>query len=290
MFIFQNDWKVLPMAALIAGIIAFVVGENMFVTMEGQFQCSLALSCVCIWNGFFNSIQVVCRERPIIKREHRSGMHITSYVAAHLIYQMFLCAMQALLTVVVCRIAGIKFPSEGFITKWFLVDIWITLFLITYASDVTSLFISSIVHNTTTAMTVMPFMLIFQLIFSGGFVQLEGPAASLKSVTAAKRGLQNLCALSDYNNQPMVTLWNTVWKFRSLEIEGKQPIKMMTDYIAENNMRDQILLECGKYNLNPDYVKEAGNILHCWGMLLVIIAVFACLSVVLLEFIDRDRR
>ena len=46
----------------------------------------------------------------------------------------------------------------------------------------------------------------------------------------------------------------------------------------------------GKYNLNPDYVKEAGNILHCWGMLLVIIVVFALLSVVLLEFIDRDKR
>ena len=99
MFIFQTDWKVLPMSALIAGMIGFVVGENMFVTMEGTFQCSLALTCICIWNGFFNSIQSVCRERPIIKREHRSGMHISSYIIAHLIYQMFLCVMQAMLTV-----------------------------------------------------------------------------------------------------------------------------------------------------------------------------------------------
>ena len=37
-------------------------------------------------------------------------------------------------------------------------------------------------------------------------------------------------------------------------------------------------------------MKEAGNILHCWGMLLVIIVIFALLSVVLLEFIDRDKR
>ena len=126
MFIYQTDWKVLPMSALIAALIAFVVGENMFVTMEGQFQCSLALTCVCIWNGFFNSIQSVCRERPIIKREHRAGMHISSYVTAHLIYQMFLCAAQALITVSVCKTVGIKFPTEGFITPWFLADIWIT--------------------------------------------------------------------------------------------------------------------------------------------------------------------
>ena len=63
MFIFQTDWKVLPMSALIAALIALVVGQNMYVTMEGQFQCSLALTCVCIWNGFFNSIQSVCSDR-----------------------------------------------------------------------------------------------------------------------------------------------------------------------------------------------------------------------------------
>ena len=155
MFIYQTDWKVLPMSALIAGLIASVVGENMFVTMEGQFQCSLALTCVCIWNGFFNSIQSVCRERPIIKREHRAGMHISSYIAAHLIYQMFLCAAQALITVSVCKTIGIKFPTEGFITKWFLLDIWITIFLITYASDMMSLWISALSRTTTTAMTMM---------------------------------------------------------------------------------------------------------------------------------------
>ena len=111
MFIFQTDWKVL---------------------------CSLALTCICIWNGFFNSIQSVCRERPIIKREHRSGMHISSYIIAHLIYQMFLCVMQAMLTVLVFNLVGVKFPEAGFITQWFRVDIWITLFLITYAADITS--------------------------------------------------------------------------------------------------------------------------------------------------------
>ena len=95
MFVFQNDWKVLPMGAFIAGVVTFVVGQNVFVTQEGTLTGSFALVCVCIWNGFFNSIQVVCRERDIVKREHRAGMHITSYVAAHMIYQAFLCILQA---------------------------------------------------------------------------------------------------------------------------------------------------------------------------------------------------
>ena len=70
MLVFQNDWKVLPMSAVIAGLVCFVVGANLFKTMEGTLMGSFAMACICIWNGFFNSIQVIVRERPIIKREH----------------------------------------------------------------------------------------------------------------------------------------------------------------------------------------------------------------------------
>ena len=101
MFIFQNDWKVLPMSAIIAGLVSFAVGGSLFKTMEGTMMGTFALACVCIWNGFFNSIQVVCRERAIIKREHRSGLHITSYIAAHVIYQAVLCMAQSAITLIV---------------------------------------------------------------------------------------------------------------------------------------------------------------------------------------------
>ena len=286
MFIFQTDWKVLPMAALIAGLIAFVVGENMYVTMEGQFQCSLALTCICIWNGFFNSIQSVCRERPIIKREHRSGMHISSYVTAHLIYQMFLCAMQAFLTVFVCKIAGIKFPEEGFITNWFLLDTWITMFLITYAADITSLFISCLVHNTTTAMTVMPFMLIFQLVFSGGAFTLSGPAEVLTNVTISKYGLVALCAQGNYNSLKSVTLWNTIFKLRDSSSEIKDVIWM----IEKEGKLEEILQQSGESMQEAAYAMTKANIFSCWGHLLAFVVLFALLSIVVLEFIDNDRR
>ena len=86
MFVYQSDWKVLPMAALIAGLVGFALGADFGVNMEGTLTGAFAIVCVCIWNGSFNSIQVVCRERSVIKREHRSGMHVSSYVTAHMIY------------------------------------------------------------------------------------------------------------------------------------------------------------------------------------------------------------
>ena len=75
MFVYQSDWKVLPMAALIAGLVGMVIRNRLFINMEGTLMGGFAIVMVCIWNGCFNSIQVICRERDVIKREHRSGIH-----------------------------------------------------------------------------------------------------------------------------------------------------------------------------------------------------------------------
>ena len=143
MFIFEGDWKVLPMAALIAGLVSIVVAADFFLTSEGTLIGTLAFACICIWNGCFNSIQVVCRERDVLKREHRSGMHISAYVLAHMLYQCLLCVLQVIVTLIVTKLLGVSFPEKGLLTPWMIVDFGITMFLITYAADMMSLFVSS---------------------------------------------------------------------------------------------------------------------------------------------------
>lgn len=290
MFVYQNDWKVLPMAALIGGLVTFAVGTNMFITQEGTMNGCFALACVGVWNGCFNSIQVICRERPIIKREHRAGAHISSYVAAHMIYQMFLCILQTGIILLICNFAGIRFPEKGLVTPLFIADFGLSMFLITYTADMMALAISAIVRNTTTAMTVMPFVMMFQLIFSGGLIVLNGAAEKLTDFTITKWGLQSLCTLGDYNSQPMVSLWNMIWQFREFEFEGTQPVKMFTDYIRQNGLRDQFLQETGAYGAKEAFAYTASNVIHCWTCLLIMAAVFAVIAVLVLERIDRDRR
>ena len=199
MFVYQSDWKVLPMGAIIASVVTFVVGANLFVTQEGTLMGAFALVCVCIWNGFFNSIQVVCRERGIVKREHRSGMHISSYVMAQMIYQFMLCLAQTVITLVICNLSGVQFPQQGIIFGQGILDVGITLLLITFAADMMALMVSCVVRTTTTAMTVMPFLLIFQLVFSGGFFQLAGFAKKITVLTISRWGLDSLCAVGRYN-------------------------------------------------------------------------------------------
>ena len=240
MFIYQNDWKVLPMAAAIGVIVAMVTRSNMFVTMEGTLVGSFAITLACVWNGCFNSIQVVCRERGIVKREHRSGMHISSYVCAHVIYQALLCLAQTILLMIVCVRAGVPFPKEGFITRWIYLDIGISAFLITFASDMMGLLVSSFVRTTTAAMTVMPLLLVFQLIFSGGMVALPQWTLSVSGATLSRYGLRSIAALADFNSLPAVSGWNTLSNMRNTEIDHTLTVDDVVVLLQNDAVRSQL--------------------------------------------------
>ena len=84
-----------------------------------------------------------------------------------------------------------------------------------------SLLVSALVHTTTAAMTVMPFLLIFQLAFSGGFFTLPEWAQKVSPVTISNPGMTAIAALSDYNNQPMSMGWKTIDKIQDDPIEGE---------------------------------------------------------------------
>ena len=316
-FINENDWKVLPMAAVIAALVAMVIRNKMFLNMEGGLIGAFSLTCVAIWNGCFNSIQSVCRERAIIKREHRSGMHISAYMAAHMIYQFFLCLLQTFVTVYVLKLLGVQFPQEGFITGSMIFDVSISMLLITYAADMMSLFISSISKTTTSAMTIMPFVLIFQLVFSGGIIPLPEWTQPISNFTISNYGINALCSQSGYNELPMVTTWKTIEGMKEKEINmtltigdvlTAMGIDEALDQIRQEKLMDPITVgeiidafgEDRVKNLVQNTTAEAArkekyeatwqNVVRNWIMLAVFICAFAVLATIALELIDKDKR
>ena len=249
MFVYQNDWKVLPMAALIAGLVGMVIKSRLFVSMEGTLMSSFALVMVCIWNGCFNSIQVICRERDVIKREHRSGMHISSYIFSHMIYQALLCMMQTAVTLYVTSLVGVNYHEKGLFTRWLIVDFGISMFLISYASDMLSLWVSSLSRSTTTAMTIMPFVLIFQLVFSGGMLSLPKWTERITPLTISNPALKVITAQSNYNAQPVKTVWNTVNGMRNRDVDisvtPRQVLNLLQNGENETiaSLRSTVILE-----------------------------------------------
>ena len=264
-FVNESDWKVIPMSAVIAGLVSMVIRRRLFINMEGSLMGAFALACVAIWNGCFNSIQCVCRERAIIKREHRSGMHITSYVTAHMIYQLGLCVLQTGVTIYVMQAVGVQFPEKGFITPWITLDIGITMLLITYAADMMSLFISSFSRATTSAMTIMPFVLIFQLVFSGSIIPLPEWSRPMADFTISNYGIRALAAQSGYNELPMTTAWNLVDKMRDREIGGTVTLGEVMDALDSPGLeqyRDREVLKAFTVGEITDILNSADDSLH----------------------------
>ena len=235
MFVYQSDWKVLPMAALIAGLVGMVIRNRLFINMEGTLMGSFAMVCVCIWNGCFNSIQVICRERDVIKREHRSGMHISSYIVSHMLYQAIRCLAQTAVTYYVTQQVGVKYPFEGLVTPLFMIDFCISMFLITFASDMMSLWVSTLAKTTTTAMTIMPFVLIFQLVFSGGMRRLPKWTEPLTRFTISNPGLKVIATQADTNNRPYATIATMVAKMRDNEVGGTVTVGQVLDLLTNTD-------------------------------------------------------
>jgi hypothetical protein len=110
------------------------------------------------------------------------------------------------------------------------------MFLITYASDMMSLWVSTLAKNTTTAMTIMPFVLIFQLVFSGGMLSLPAWTETLTHFTISNPGLKVIAAQADTNNRPYDSIASMVSKMRDSEIGGTFTVGQVLDILqTEDN-------------------------------------------------------
>ena len=192
-------------------------------------------------------------------------MHISSYIIAHMMYQLLLCLIQTGITLYVLKMMDVKFPDTGFMTPYMIVDVGISMLLITYASDMMSLFISSVCHTTTGAMTVMPFVLIFQLVFSGGLIPLPDYVKPLSNFTISTYGIRVLAAQSGYNELPMTTAWNTLYNMRNNEIGGTVTLGQVMDLLdsqAVEKRRDMEVMKSFTVGEVADILSKADDALH----------------------------
>ena len=176
-----NDKKRLLLFIIQAPILAFMISlvadGNQFEQYEMTKSLLFALSCSAFWVGMLNSIQEVCKERSIMKREYMTGLSLNSYVMSKILVLGVLCLLQSLLIITVFSlIVGV--PDEGLIDKAFY-ELFVTTFLTGTAATSMGLFVSSLFPNADRAMTVAPFLLMPQLLFSGLIFKLEGPAETI---------------------------------------------------------------------------------------------------------------
>ena len=232
-FAFRYDWVNLPIAVLITTIVASIAKADFFTSMDGTVKGSLALTCTAIWNGCFNSIKTICRERGNVRRMKDKGMYISSYIVAVVIYQALLCLVQTALAMYTCTLIGIRFPYDGVIVNSLVFEIGITMFLISFAADMLCLCISATVKEVATAMTVMPFVLVVHLVFSGSVINISAWSNSISKLTISNYGVKCIAAQAGYNDKPMMLGWDLLNSIRENEVGTEFTVGEIMDKLAD---------------------------------------------------------
>ena len=246
----EKQWKNLISAAIIIVLICLVTGSNMFVEFADTNSGAFAIISACIWTGLFNSIRSICRERDIIKREYRTGLKISSYLLAHAIYEMTLCAAEALISLLFIIGFNIShLPPEGVFLPA-VIEIFLTLFFVTFCADMLALLVSCIVRNENTAMTVMPFVLVVQLVMSGVIFELNSVTTYISYLTASRWGVE---AFNTIARTDSTVNFQAIWS--GVEAEG------------------------GSATLFQD-----------WGLLFGFAVVYLILAMLFLRRVDKDQR
>ncbi len=241
-------------------IVMSVTKKNMFETFEGSKSGLFSLICVCIWIGIFNSIQLVCREKnDIVKDELDKSLNASSYMAAHFIYQFFLCAIQSLIVFLIFMFYTSDKGDIG-VPLYYL----ITIFLIMFASDAMAFVISCAVPNPITAMTVMPLLLLIQLVMAGVLFELSGISEVVALFTMSKWGMEAFGNIGNITNIP--------------SLQEEKFVDLPEQFHPESWISDTDL---SKYGGGGE------EILLCWMCFIAFIVAFYFLSVVALKATTR---
>ncbi len=266
----ERAWKYLVFAAIIGLIVVLVVGENMFKSYDSTSSGFFTLVSACIWIGIFNSIQSVCKEHEIIRAEYRQGMKLGAYIMAHVLWQALLCLAESIVVFVLCCI-NMHFDKSPHLLVSAYLENFVTIYLLVFGAAVLGLMISSVSATPTTAMTIMPFVLIVQLILSGVLFKLDGATGFFANLTLSKWGMSAFGCEADLNNM-------------NLAING-QLMQEGFIYPQQYLMSGQMLKHTPAVGY---YDPKVITLLLAWLISFVLTAFNAVIAVVALKLKNRD--
>ena len=194
----EHFYKSFIFAAVIGFAVMAVVSKGMFDTYNDTQSGFFTLMSACIWIGIFNTIQSICKEHEIIHADTRSGMMVSAYVIALVMWQVIVCLCEALILFLISNIF-VNFNKDPLVFGSTSIEYFITIFLLLLGSACLGLMMSGIAENGTMAMVMMPFVLIVQLILCGVLFELKGAANVVSYITYSKWGMSAFGSVADLN-------------------------------------------------------------------------------------------
>lgn len=162
---------VLMLVALPAGELAPpILPEVRLVSTAGLVLFVVLLGAT--WLGANNAIREIARELPILRRERSVGLSLSAYVVSKVLVFGTLTVLQAAVLVAIAT-ARQRGPSSAVLLGWPIGELMVVVALAGVASMTLALFVSALAGTPERATTILPMLLILQLVLSAGVVLPE---------------------------------------------------------------------------------------------------------------------
>ncbi len=184
---------------IIGLLLTLVAGPDIYQKFTETQSILFTLMSGGIWMGLLNTIQEVNKERVILKREYMGNLKLPVYMLSKYIVQGVISMVQAVILVVTFVLVKGTPNCKGVIISNATVEIIVLIFLTIYASAGMGLLLSSITKSADRAMSIAPFVLIIQLIFSGILFELTGATDKISYVTFSRWAMESIGSTCDLN-------------------------------------------------------------------------------------------
>ena len=183
-------------APLLGWLIGIVGGADCFTLYEDTKACLFAMCCAAFWMGILDSIQEICKERPILQREYAGGLNLLAYIISKVLVMGVLCLLQtALMLGMFCLVRGL--PTDTLFCAP--VEMFVSNFLMAFSAMCLGLAVSSLVKNSDRALAMAPILIMPQVLFSGFLFKLEGALDAFSNVIQCRWGMEALGTTVDLN-------------------------------------------------------------------------------------------
>lgn len=201
----RNLALLLLQAPIISALLAAVFEPDIFDLVYGNYLHAKTLLflmvCCSIWFGTSNAAREICKEAAIYRRERSANLKIPSYVFSKVAILCVLCAVQSVIMLAVISMR-IRLPDLGGVM---LAKMLLVLTLASVSGLAMGLLLSAIVTNPDKAGSLVPIVLIPQLVLAGALIPLQGAARDLGYLMMSRWSFEMLGQATRLEELPFVT-------------------------------------------------------------------------------------
>ena len=183
---------------VIVAALAMIISSQVFEYYEKTKAIMFSIALAALYIGLGDSIQEICKERVILKKEYMANLRLSAYVASKMTVMLLLSFLQSLLFVFTFQLL-VKTPVDGVMYSW-TTEMIITMTITVFSSATIGLFVSAFSRDESAAMTYLPLLLVPQSLFCGMLFELEGITIKISKFILCRWSLEMLGTTNNLNS------------------------------------------------------------------------------------------